>query len=38
MPIDSIGYYDMLDIKKWNQEYLNFDSVLIDGKMPIITA
>jgi hypothetical protein len=31
-------YYAQLDVKKWYQEYLDFDSVLINGKIPAYTS
>lgn len=31
------GYYSYLDIKKWDNEYLPFDSIFMNGKMPLVT-
>lgn len=38
LPLNSNNNYEAIILKKWNQEYLHFDSILINGSVPIITT
>ena len=37
-PLPQKMYYETLDIRKWHNEYLDFDSTLINGKIPLSTT
>ncbi len=30
--------YEAIILKKWNQEYLSFDSILLNGTLPVVTT
>lgn len=37
-PLNFNNNYEAIILEKWNQEYLHFDSTLINGSIPIITS